>query len=311
MEKMNIVFSSDDNYSQHLGLVIKSILDNKLSAYNINFYVLDGGISKQNKENINSLLKKGNDEIFFISIDKEKFKGFPERRHLKLSAYYRLLAPYIIDCDRLLYLDCDLLVLDDLRSLFDMDLGDNVIAAAKDRSEYYIKKYYFRNIQSYFNSGVLLINTKKWQEENILEKAKNFLEKEKNIRKIKYADQDILNHLLESKWKQLDKSFNYQLDIYQKGGNINGIKVLHYVGKIKPWHYLYANNYQKYYLECLNNSPWKDYNFPDYSFSNVFKKKGDKIIHEIRLIIQTFIPKRIVLKIKDISLYFNNRRDSR
>lgn len=312
MESINIVFSSDDNYAQHLGLAILSILENKAPGYSINFHILDGGISSENKEKIKSILKKEEEnKIFFINIEKNKFKGFPEKRHLKLPAYYRLLAPYIIDCERILYLDCDLIVLGDLKSLFDINLKKNIIAAATERVGDYIKKYFFREIDSYFNSGVLLIDTKKWQKENIWQNAQEFLSHEKNVYKIKYADQDILNHLLENKWLELNKKYNFQLDIYQKKDNINDIKILHYVGNIKPWHYLYANYYQKYYIKYLEDSPWRNYKFPDYNLKNKIKKNGNKITHKIRLTIQIFLPTKLVLKIKDVILYLNNLRDSK
>ena len=57
MRQINIIFSSDDNYAQHLGVVLCSIFENKKENYKVNIYIIDGGISDINKNKL-ALLEK-------------------------------------------------------------------------------------------------------------------------------------------------------------------------------------------------------------------------------------------------------------
>lgn len=312
MKEMNIVMSSDNNYAQNMGIAILSILDNKNPDYKIIFHILDGGIFEDNKIKLHLIVSQKNEcQLNFIKIDKSFFKDFHEKRHLKISSYYRLLAPTIISANRILYLDSDIIVTKDLLSLYFTDLKGHMIAASRERSCEYVKKYFFRPITNYFNAGVLLIDTKKWIEQDIWHKVIAFNNDRENERKIKYADQDILNHLLEDDWLELEKSYNFQLDKHQSYDANNLAHIFHFVGSLKPWHYLYNNRYKELYIKYLKISPWSKYKYSDYNFKNIVKKRISKLLFLSRKKIQKYIPKKITLNIKNVSLYFNNRRDSR
>ena len=63
METINIVFSSDNNYAQYMGVAICSIFENKKVGYLIDIYVLDGGISEDNKSKLKVLEDRYNFKI--------------------------------------------------------------------------------------------------------------------------------------------------------------------------------------------------------------------------------------------------------
>ncbi len=55
--EINVCLACDDNYAKYAGVVIASVLINANANDKLNFYILDGGISPQRKEEINKLKK--------------------------------------------------------------------------------------------------------------------------------------------------------------------------------------------------------------------------------------------------------------
>lgn len=304
-----LVLAADHSYVLPLTVAITSIVANKKIGYILKIYILDGGLSEEDKA-ILAKFKSAEIFLYYLKMDNTNFHLFPEKRHLKLATYYRLLAPELIPAERFIYLDCDLIVNYDVLDLYQIDLGGNVIAAVLERSQEYIKKYYFRRIEKYFNAGVLLINVKAWKAEKIWERALVFLAE--NSKVIKYADQDILNHLFENKWLEIDESYNFQLDKHQIWDNKKEFKILHFVGERKPWQYLYRNKYKKYFVKYLELSPLPKYLYPDKNIYIFFQKYTlEPIFVFFKKVLKKIAPPSLMLRLKNLHWYFCNKRDSR
>jgi lipopolysaccharide biosynthesis glycosyltransferase len=244
-----IFLASDDNYVPYMATTIVSVAYNTKSK--INFYILDGGITKFNKKRIENLKTKFKniDNIEFIEIDLSKeFKDFIAHGHFTLSTYSRLLIPDLKpNIDKAIYLDSDIVVLGDIAKLYNENLENNIIGAVFDMGfqEWYKNGLEISKKHKYFNSGVLLINSRKWREQNITKKL--FEIEEKYREKIKWVDQDILNKCFENNHKQLDMKYNIlsssiKKDVKKKY-NITDeyirqqqkdIVIRHFTG-IKPW----------------------------------------------------------------------------
>lgn len=273
-ENIHIVLSADNNYAQHLGVTVFSLIQNFNNPnHSLIIHILDGKISETNKKKLNSLTTNKPAKIIYHPVNQKLFKDCPEINHLKLPAYYRLLIPQIIPegIKKIIYLDSDTVVTGDISILFNQELNDNILGAIKEVSQEEVLNIWGeRGITKYFNSGVLLINLEKWRIENISEKA--FLFIKENQQELHWADQDALNLVCAQNWQELDKRFNLQIDRNQKQiKNINPI-VLHYVGRLKPWHYEYTNYYHKHYWDYLKQTPWKNYRYQDFSLYNLAKK---------------------------------------
>ena len=168
----SIFFASDDNYSMHLTVAITSILINSKIGEFFNFYILDGGIKNKNKEKITNLKKIKNFNLEFIQIKNEKIDKCPMaglENVLSRQAYYRYLIPFIKpNLDKALYLDCDVAVNSSLLELYQTDLKNAFCAVCKEENNSYLEiNCKNTEVKNYFNSGVMLINCKKWREENI------------------------------------------------------------------------------------------------------------------------------------------------
>lgn len=242
---MNIIFSSDDNYSPYLAISIFSILK-KNENKSICFYVLDLGISEKNKVSICEIVKLYNCKIIFESVNKYDFSNFPRTiEYISLATYARLnLTKYIKDIDKAIYIDVDTITNGSLDELWETNIEDYYMAACQD-TFIDIEKSDYKDVinlreYTYFNAGVLLINLKKWQEIDVFNRSIDWLENYRTI--IKYQDQDILNGIFSGKVKFLNNRFNFtpsERHLIKNGYKSKTrmpVVIYHYCGAAKFWH---------------------------------------------------------------------------
>ena len=172
MNKINICFATDNNYAKYMGLALMSILKSANKEDNLHFFILDNQIKQEEKNKVATLQKIKPFEITYIPIDENSFSNlYVHQKGLSPTAYARFLIAKLIDEDKVLYLDCDIFVRKSLAPLFNTDISDYYIAGVLDfavKKSYLISKFKDKDLfGSYLNSGVLLINNKKWREESI------------------------------------------------------------------------------------------------------------------------------------------------
>lgn len=227
--------TGDNNYAPFIATTIASVCDNTNSF--INFYILDGGISEENKEIIKNLNNKfKNFTVEFLKIDTEKiFDGFvlPDNLKIAVSTYNRLLIPNMKpNLGKVVYLDSDIIVLDDIKKLYNQDLKGKLLAAVPDQiPSHYMKKVKeglgLKEDSVYFNAGVMLLDCAGCRAKKAVE---TFFEIETKMRdKLFMCDQDILNLYFENNYTILERKFNV---LYKN----SDIAIRHYIGNIKPWH---------------------------------------------------------------------------
>lgn len=170
----------------------------------------------------------------WLVVDVNKFTGFSKmtrENKVSFSTYYRLIIDQLLpeDVKYAAYLDVDMLVLGDIRNLFDqhklegkvlgavLDIGINYVEEGKDEQAY-IYDYYKDNPAefikisklNYFNAGMLLINLQEWRNQHITHKS---LECAQTV-ELKFHDQDILNYVCKDRVELLDLSWNVQNPIF-------------------------------------------------------------------------------------------------
>ncbi|MDR0408582.1 MAG: glycosyltransferase family 8 protein [Campylobacteraceae bacterium] len=218
-----VVFSSDDNYAPYLGVCIKSLIGHSTPFNNYEIFIIDGGISKNHKNQISSMEIK-NISIKFIDIkpflENIDLSIFSLNSHFTINTYYRFFMPKIFsNYDKLIYLDCDMLILKDVKELFDIDIDDNYLGVTRDiyviysaaknnftQSDYYCKILGLKKHENYFNAGCMICNMKKMREDNLTEKL---IKKLCEIKKPKFVDQCILNAVCHGQVKYIQNNWNY------------------------------------------------------------------------------------------------------
>lgn len=191
---MEILLACDDNYAPLCGITIQSVLEN--NGGEINFHVMDNGISLKNKNKILSII----DEFDYANLEFIEHKNVDEildvdiKATRALSTYSRLLcASYLSSSiDKIIYMDCDALVDDSLNDLWNTDISDYYFGAVLDVNSKNVNRHLnLEESNPHFNAGFLLINLKRWREENLEEKFLDFIIE--NDGEVFHNDQGILN----------------------------------------------------------------------------------------------------------------------
>ena len=180
--------------------------------------------------------------------------------------YYRLFMPWImVNCDRALYLDCDMLVRGSLEKLYLSDLGKNLVGAVPDIDKWDRKEgaERLRLKGDYFNSGMLLLQLglirKQMTGEKMLDQIRVISEKFELL----YPDQDIINIIYDGKIQEMGSEYNYYAvtNISHKLRNRNELKeavIVHFLTSNKPWKNDYCLFYMREYWNYLKKHLTKE-----------------------------------------------------
>lgn len=175
--------------------------------------------------------------------------------HLTQASYYRLLLPQLLpeSVDRVLYLDSDTVVLSSVRAVFDEDVEESALAAVPDIASEKLSSYW--SLDRYINSGVMLMNLKRWREHGYARQCIEFVAQ--NAVKCRLLDQDAINAMLAGDIRLLPSRWNMQVISDCLDVTPLDVGIVHFIGGSKPWHEWYGNPLGKHYWQYLNASPWR------------------------------------------------------
>ncbi|WP_304354615.1 glycosyltransferase [Brachyspira innocens] len=265
--RIDICLISDEKYAIYLGTVIVSILKNSNDNDELFFHIINTGMSKNSIDKLIELKTIKDFKIQFYNYDHTKYVDLYNQKlkvqcHISASALVKLEIHNILkDLDKVLYLDCDVIVNKDLHDFFIMDI-DNYYLAVTPRPIKFTtvnEETHIKSEAKYFNSGVMLLNLKKFRDVNIDSKFTEYLN---SIEKISYIlDQEVFNAVLKDNIKYIDDRYNISIDqfIIQKVKPLmlENIYIIHYSGKYKPWNLNYKQlYYSEEYWKYFYLTPW-------------------------------------------------------
>lgn len=255
MTPINVCLACDNNYAKYAGVVIASVLANSKDDESLNFYILDGGISESKKTEILSLKSIKDCKIEFVQIEESMFEDYKKvatHKYISIATYYRLrLATLLPEVERIIYFDCDMVVNSSLNNLFNVELGENIIAGVRD-----INKRMLQQNPSYINAGMVLFDLNKIREENIEQKFYDYTNE--NFETIKMGDQTIINEVLKGRIKIVEDEWNVQSSNFtNRSSYTKHPYIIHYVAKRKPWHFGSFSVHRQLYFKYLQMTPWK------------------------------------------------------
>ena len=259
---MNILVTVDSNYIRPLKVMLYSLFTTN-HQHRFHIFLIFSRIKPEEIQDIEKFIPERGHDFSPITIRGHEFYDAPVLRHYSDAMYYRLLAFQYLpeELDRVLYLDPDILVINNIQPLYDEDLSRWMFAAAahnrlltKELNQVRVMEY---ELKEYFNSGVLLMNLplqrKHMNEDDIFD----FVEKYKN--RLILPDQDVLNYLYSKNIKKLNEiKYNYDARYYRyyrltSNGKVNmdyvmrNTVILHFCGKKKPWHENYSGEFHSLY----------------------------------------------------------------
>lgn len=267
-QSINIVFCSNHYYLPYLGVVLNSLINHASPKYNYDILIL----YNQKKHHYRIPLKhfcRCNISVRQVDYNLKnlapKAKFFTHRYYVP-EVYARFFIPQILTAYRkVLYLDIDMLILDDVAKLYHFDLGDKSLAASRDFVSlvdvgFFTKLFTFylhhdlglKHRRDYFCSGVMLMDLTKLRQEKFTQRCLAQLLK---ITSPLYVDQDILNCLyagqlkyFHQRWNIMTLCFDRQIiKQVKKTSLINQQQLLaywqlmsnpgaiHFSGGVKPW----------------------------------------------------------------------------
>ncbi|MCM1025495.1 MAG: glycosyltransferase family 8 protein [Roseburia sp.] len=251
MEKWNgaggeipVFFAVDDGYCPFLAVALQSLIDNSSEENRYRIKILNTDISAGNKRRI-ARYERSNIDIEFVDlnyyIQKVKDKLYTRDYYTK-TTYFRLFLPNLYpQYDKVLYLDSDIVILDDIAKLYRIDMGNNLVAAAPDDviqfnevfQVYAEKVVGVADYRRYFNAGVLLMNLHEMRKFRFQEK---FLYSLDRVTFAVAQDQDYLNRLCKGRVKLIDRVWD-RMPIEDPRIRAEEVKLIHYNLAFKPWHF--------------------------------------------------------------------------
>lgn len=312
----NVVYAADEKFAEILAVSMESLLANNR---NVTVYILNNGITENSIEKLKKQAGKHNTEIHFMPLKELKeYAGRELSCQKKISAttYFRLFLPEIIpkEVEKVLYIDCDTLILDDISELFDWKLINTCGNVAEPTAHLMKKKIEQKNEDTYVNAGIMLIDIKRWREENIDKKFIRYIE-EKNG-KISFEDQGVINHVLNGKIDILPIRYNVETQYFDFGYDgfsimkgdksryeeknvieaMNRPGIIHFTNSFaseRPWIKGCAHKYVNEWLKYKNRTEWKG--------SPLWESNKD-VARKVSRVIYNFLPRHVGLKF----IYFAN-----
>lgn len=204
---MNILYTSDNNYARILAVSIYSLLETN-GQHEVNVYILASYISKGKKKQITSLFTNPKHHVTWFDVKPEVEYAVTADRG-SVAQFSRLFFDRYLpqEVQRILYLDCDTLIMDNLAELYQMDFENYVALMAKDPfSKIYRRALNLPQYAEMYNSGIMLLNRKKYHQKNYFQRCLDVIAEQG--KKIIQGDQGVLDIVLQNDVKPLDPRFN-------------------------------------------------------------------------------------------------------
>lgn len=262
---VSILLTADNRYVPYVSVLLASMLTNCREAnYDIIFIQKNiapedqSALQKQVAEYNNFSLRFVDFSEYIKDVSLRVFSYYSE------AIYYRLFAPYIFkNYNKMIYLDCDLILERDLDELWEIDLGQNLMAAIRDiglllhrytKGKIELTEKYFNtlqgiNLNDYFNSGVLVFNFEKFRKEISVEKMLETI----GSQNWNFPDQDILNVLCSGRTLHLPMAWNV---LPENGGNRKVRNILRDVPPEYSEQYMQARSEPYIVHYAMREKPW-------------------------------------------------------
>jgi lipopolysaccharide biosynthesis glycosyltransferase len=244
---LNLALAVDEGYLGGLAGTLVGIARGCPYA-RIHTYILDCGVTDESWRDFTQVLSAYSKNFDFHRLvieDSTLIRFAPDirSRGLNNSTYARFLLPELLpDTDRILYLDCDLLIDADLGPLMSTDLAGALIGAVEDDHTPLLGGNVNPALLSpaeiqlpAFNAGVILMDLAALRRADLIAPVIDLIPQMQS----RLQSQAVLNYVLKNRWQALPKKWNRQrfvtenFSIYRDHPQ----SIWHFIGKMKPWHF--------------------------------------------------------------------------
>ena len=280
-KRITLVFAADDAFGMPLAVTLHSALQNLNADWRADAYVLDGGLTADTRRRIAGVGARHNTTVTFIAPDLARYQHSKLRTQTRFPPinYARIhVAEYVPSgIERALYLDCDLVVEQDLSELWKKDFDGTVVMAVQDQliphvsSSLGIQRWRELGLSPntpFFNSGMMVIHLPRYRRENIGDRVFDYLVQYREQLNL-YGNQEGFNAILATRWTPLDLRWNVIDRSYdpvqreqieqREGVHIPALlaqspHIIHYTDHSKPWDSACQHPAKDRFLFYLNGS---------------------------------------------------------
>lgn len=269
---LHIAFNTDSAYTRFCGVTMVSLLRHNRQEL-VTFHILGRGLTPADKEALTILTDNFGQQICFYDTDPKLLEGMSincSAGHISLTTYLRCFLAEALPAtiDRVIYLDCDMLVLNSLKELWDTDIAGKALAAVEDMScdeDERFERLCYPKSESYFNAGMLLVNLQYWREHQVGKECQDYYHR--HPERIRFNDQDLLNAVLHGQWVKLSAKWNVQEGFYRPAFAENEQwkaahpdllthpSILHFTNR-KPWDYDSLHPLRHLFFDYQAFTPW-------------------------------------------------------
>ena len=248
---IHIACCSNEKLAPMFGVVMTSVGIN-VKSDDVMMYLLHNGLKDKTIKRLNKIAERFHIALELMEINTSLLKDCPTNKKLHyadIMMYARLLLPSMLpDLDKVIYLDCDLVVNGDLKDLWDFDVNGVAVGMAPDhlyKDATTLERLKMTNGE-YLNSGVIVMNLEYWRKHNVQNRVLSFIED--NGKDLIYFDQDALNVTLQNERRKLPVKYdctpyhllrnldNFPSEIHEEIRKARiAPTIFHYMGPTKPW----------------------------------------------------------------------------
>jgi lipopolysaccharide biosynthesis glycosyltransferase len=292
---IRVLFCCNPTYYQHLAVTLVSLLENNRNNRVEVHLILSARDAPLEAKLWRSLKSFQNFTLEIHELPISDYAHFFVDNHVTVDTYSRIFAADILspDIDKILYLDCDLVVLDDLRDLWSTDISAHVLAAVPE--PYCAFRREFLQIpdnRPYVSAGVILMNLRRWRAEGLARRLSQFIETHGSS--LWYWDQDAINAVLYDAILPLHHRWNVQAQIYKSKWRryrrsekdvrdaCRRPAILHYSTSEKPWRFRAIVKRKLIYFDYLAKTDWRSgnplrlpwYHLPEFYLDHLLARAG-------------------------------------
>ena len=294
-EPVVVAFAANDNHATLLAVALHSTLTHLQSGTELHVYVLDGGFHSSSKKKLSCVAARHRHldvALNWVLPDTTALLPLESSGHIgDLIGFLDLLVPEALpsSCDRAIYLDADLLVQADLHKLWQVDLHGRALGAVQSVVSPYVSspgalpnygELGLDPATPYFNAGVMVLDLKRWREDQISGQViESFLGSKKHRRRLfaryglRLHDQYGLNSVLAADWEMLDPRWNVVASIvrakpWQSSASKRALEAarehlladayIHHFTGPKPWRLECEHPAKTAWRRCVEESDWLD-----------------------------------------------------
>ncbi len=259
---MNLLVTLNSSYVKPLCVMLNSLMISNPNE-KIDLYVAHSSLSKSDFKKIEKHIVKNRVKVHSIVVDDKLMADAPVLERISKETYYRLLLLDFLppELDRILYIDPDTVIINSLKTLYNLPLNGKILAAAGHTYSWveWLNRIRFKrkNGERYFNAGIILFNLEEMRKSVSTQEIFDYIEK--NKKRLYLADQDVLNGMFGDRALIIDETL-YNLDektvarykLYDTDWIRQNTVIVHFNGQYKPWKEGYKGVLAHFYYENMS-----------------------------------------------------------